>query len=63
MCPPRPAVLRFVPARPAVTADVVGVRSPAEMTQVAGFLAARVPDGLWADLAAEGLPPVGRIPG
>jgi hypothetical protein len=44
-------------------AAVAGVRSPAEMTQDAGFLAARVPDGLWADLAAGGLLPVDRIAG
>jgi D-threo-aldose 1-dehydrogenase len=57
------AALQFVLAHPAVTAAVIGVRSPAEMTQDAGFLAACVPDGLWAELAAEGLLPVDRIPG
>jgi D-threo-aldose 1-dehydrogenase len=56
------AALQFVLAHPAVTAAVVGVRSPAEMTQDAGFLAACVPDGLWADLAAEGLLAGDRIP-
>lgn len=57
------AALQFVLAHPAVTAAVVGVRSPAEMTQDAGFLASRVPDGVWADLAAEGLLPAHGIAG
>jgi D-threo-aldose 1-dehydrogenase len=57
------AALQFVLAHPAVTAAVVGVRSPAEMAQDAGFLTARVPDGVWAELAAEGLLPAGGIPG
>jgi hypothetical protein len=42
---------------------VVGVRSPAEVAQDAGFLTARVPDGVWAELAAEGLLPGDEIPG
>lgn len=33
------------------------------MTQDAGFLASRVPDGLWAGLAAEGLLPADGIRG
>ena len=51
--------LQFVLAHPAVTAAVVGARSPAEMTQDAGFLAAAVPGAVFADLAAEGLLPTG----
>ena len=57
------AALQFVLAHPAVTAAVVGVRSPAEMTQDAGFLATRVPGGVWTDLAAEGLLPWPGTPG
>jgi hypothetical protein len=39
------------------------VPGPAGMTQNPGPLAAGVPHGLWADLAAEGLLPTDRIPG
>ncbi|HEX3390435.1 MAG TPA: hypothetical protein VHT94_15470 [Streptosporangiaceae bacterium] len=49
-------------ANPDVTAAVVVMRSPAEVTQDAGFLTTRVPDGVWADLAAEGLLPVAGLP-
>ena len=49
--------LQFVLAHPDVTAAVVGARSPAEITQDAGFLATPVRDGVWADLAREGLLP------
>jgi D-threo-aldose 1-dehydrogenase len=51
------AALQFVLAHPAVTAAVVGVRSPAEMTQDAGFLCVEVPGQVWVDLAREGLLP------
>jgi D-threo-aldose 1-dehydrogenase len=53
--------LQFVLAHPAVTAAVVGARSPAEMTQDAGFLAAAVPGAVYAELAAEGLLPEGGL--
>ena len=49
--------LRFVLRHPAVTAAVVGARSPAEIAEDAGYLAAEVPDELWAGLAGEGLIP------
>jgi D-threo-aldose 1-dehydrogenase len=49
--------LRFVLRHPAVTAAVVGARSPAEVAEDAGYLAAQVPDELWARLAAVGLLP------
>jgi D-threo-aldose 1-dehydrogenase len=49
--------LQFALRHPAVTAAVVGARSPAEVAEDAGYLAARVPDELWARLAAEGLLP------
>jgi D-threo-aldose 1-dehydrogenase len=52
------AALQFVLAHPAVTAAVVGARSPDEMTQDAGFLRTQVPSQLWAELGAEGLLPV-----
>jgi D-threo-aldose 1-dehydrogenase len=58
------AALQFVLAHPAVTAAVVGVRSPAEMTQDAGFECVEVPGQVWADLAREGLlPENGVVPG
>jgi len=49
--------LQFVLRHPAVTAAVIGARSPAEVAEDTGYLAARVPDELWARLAAEGLLP------
>ena len=49
--------LRFVLRHPAVTAAVVGARSPAEVAEDTGYLAAEVPDELWARLAGEGLIP------
>jgi D-threo-aldose 1-dehydrogenase len=49
--------LRFVLRHPAVTAAVVGARSPAEVAEDTGYLAAEVPDELWDRLAGEGLIP------
>lgn len=57
------AALQFVLAHPAVTAAVVGARSPAEMTQDAGFMTAPVPDQLWADLRHEELLPGDGVAG
>jgi D-threo-aldose 1-dehydrogenase len=55
------AALAFALRHPAVTAVVVGARSAGEITEDVGHLATAVPDGLFADLAAEGLvPPAGR---
>jgi D-threo-aldose 1-dehydrogenase len=51
------AALRFTLAHPAVTAAVVGARSPGEIEADAGYLACRVPDALFDELAAEGLTP------
>jgi D-threo-aldose 1-dehydrogenase len=51
------AALRFSLAHPAVTAVVVGARSPEEITQDAGYLAAGPPPGLLGELAAAGLLP------
>jgi len=51
------AALRFVLRHPAVTAAVVGARSPAEITADVGYLSAGVPDELFAALAAESLIP------
>jgi D-threo-aldose 1-dehydrogenase len=56
------AALRFSLAHPAVTAVVVGARSPAEITQDASYLAGDLPDGLLADLAAASLLPGGTPP-
>jgi aryl-alcohol dehydrogenase-like predicted oxidoreductase len=42
---------------PAVTAAVVGARSPGEIQADAGYLAAQVPDALFEELASEGLIP------
>lgn len=55
---PLPAVaLRFVLRHPAVTAAVVGARTPAEVAQDTGYLGAEIPGELWARLAEEGLLP------
>jgi D-threo-aldose 1-dehydrogenase len=49
--------LQFVLRHPAVTAAVVGARSPAEVAEDTGYLAAQVPGELWTRLADEGLLP------
>jgi D-threo-aldose 1-dehydrogenase len=49
------AALRFTLRHPAVTAAVVGARSPAEITADVGYLARDVPDALFDELAAEGV--------
>jgi D-threo-aldose 1-dehydrogenase len=49
------AALQFPLRHPAVTAVVVGARSPAEIATDAGYLARDVPDGLFGELAADGL--------
>jgi D-threo-aldose 1-dehydrogenase len=49
--------LHHVLRHPAVTAVVVGARTAAEMTQDAEFWHTRVPDEVYADLAARGLLP------
>lgn len=51
------AALQFTLRHPAVTAAVVGARSPGEITDDAGYLAAAVPGPLFDELAAEGLIP------
>jgi D-threo-aldose 1-dehydrogenase len=49
--------LRFVLRHPAVTAALIGARSPEEIREDLGFLTADVPDEVFARLAAEGLLP------
>jgi D-threo-aldose 1-dehydrogenase len=49
------AALQFTLRHPAVTAAVIGARSPAEIATDAGYLARDVPDALFDELAAEGL--------
>jgi D-threo-aldose 1-dehydrogenase len=51
--------LRFALRHPAVTAAVVGARSAEEIRADAGYLAADVPDELFAELAEAGLIPAG----
>jgi D-threo-aldose 1-dehydrogenase len=51
------AAVRFALRHPAVTAVVLGARSPAEITADVGYLATDVPDDLFGELAAEGLVP------
>jgi D-threo-aldose 1-dehydrogenase len=51
------AALQFSLRHPAVTAAVVGARSPAEVATDAGYLACDVPDALFEELAADGLIP------
>jgi D-threo-aldose 1-dehydrogenase len=47
--------LQFTLRHPAVTAAVVGARSPAEIAADVGYLACRVPDEVFGELEAEGL--------
>ena len=47
------AALQFTLRHPAVTAAVVGARSPEEITADASYLSTHIPDALWAEL--EGL--------
>jgi D-threo-aldose 1-dehydrogenase len=49
------AALQFTLRHPAVTAAVVGARSPGEIIDDSGYLAAPVPGALFDELAAEGL--------
>jgi D-threo-aldose 1-dehydrogenase len=49
------AALQFALAHPAVTAAVVGARSPGEIAEDAGYLDLPFPAGLLDELAAEGL--------
>jgi len=51
------AALHFTLRHPAVTAAVVGARSPGEIQADVGYLATQVPDELFDELAAEGLVP------
>ena len=44
------AALRYVLRHPAVTAAVVGARTPEEIRADAGYLGLPIPDTLWADL-------------
>lgn len=45
------AALRYVLRHPAVTAAVVGARTPDEIRADTGYLAHTIPEALWADLA------------
>jgi D-threo-aldose 1-dehydrogenase len=51
------AALRYTLRHPAVTAAVVGARSPSEIQADTGYLAAPVPDALFEELAREDLIP------
>jgi D-threo-aldose 1-dehydrogenase len=51
------AALQFTLRHPAVTAALVGARTPGEITADAGYLSAQVPDALFRELAAAGLIP------
>jgi D-threo-aldose 1-dehydrogenase len=44
------AALRFTLRHPAVTAAVVGARSPEEIAADVSYLSAHIPDTLWAEL-------------
>jgi aryl-alcohol dehydrogenase-like predicted oxidoreductase len=44
------AALQFTLGHPAVTAAVVGARTPEEITSDASYLSLHIPDALWADL-------------
>jgi D-threo-aldose 1-dehydrogenase len=45
------AAVRYVLRHPAVTAAVVGARTPQEIRGDAGYLGQAVPEALWAELA------------
>jgi D-threo-aldose 1-dehydrogenase len=47
------AALRYVLRHPAVTAAVVGARSPDEIRADAGYLGFPIPDALWAELDSQ----------
>ena len=53
--------LWFTLRHPAVTAAVVGARSPSEVAEDVGYLSLSVPDSLFSELAAEGLLPDGAL--
>ncbi len=53
--PPLAAAAQFPFTHPAMTAIVVGARSPAEITETAALLDHPIPAALWTDLAAAGL--------
>ncbi len=52
--PAAAAALRYALRHPAVTAAVVGARTPDEIRADAGYLSLDIPDALWADLADLG---------
>ena len=47
------AALRYVLRHPAVTAAVIGIRSPEEIRADAGYLSWPIPEALWADLDSQ----------
>jgi len=53
--PLRAAAIQFPFTHPAVTAVVVGARTPDEVADAVAMAAVPLPTGLWADLRAEGL--------
>lgn len=58
------AAVQYVLAHPAVTAVVIGARSPREVQENAQYVGSTVPSDLFAELDAQGLlPRGGRVPG
>jgi D-threo-aldose 1-dehydrogenase len=53
------AAIQFTLAHPAVTAVVVGVRTPSEVDDAVAGVRQEIPAGLWAELRAERLLPAG----
>jgi D-threo-aldose 1-dehydrogenase len=53
------AAVQYVLAHPAVTAAVIGARSPREVRENAQYVRSAVPSDLFAELAADGLLPRG----
>jgi D-threo-aldose 1-dehydrogenase len=47
------AALRYVMRHPAVTAAVVGARTPDEIRADAGYVSSPIPDALWAELDSQ----------
>jgi D-threo-aldose 1-dehydrogenase len=54
--PLRAAALHYPLRHPAVAAVLVGARSPQEVRDAAALLRTEIPDALWEDLRAEGVP-------
>jgi D-threo-aldose 1-dehydrogenase len=53
--PLRAAAIQFPLAHPAVASFAAGVRTPTHLDEYPQFMRQKIPEGLWADLRADGL--------